>query len=129
MRRPAAKTETDTSGRRQSEDRGEVMLALRKTSTAFGLDVVEVDEPGPPAAHEVQIEIAATGICGSDLHMADHCHDALAGLRKGRVPVAFEPDQGVVFGHETRLLQRPLRRHPSDCCHRVGEPVQGFAWP
>ncbi|WP_123629909.1 zinc-dependent alcohol dehydrogenase [Salinisphaera orenii] len=45
------------------------MLALRKTSTAFGLDVVEVDEPGPPAAHEVQIEIAATGICGSDLHV------------------------------------------------------------
>ncbi|WP_306168678.1 zinc-binding dehydrogenase [Halomonas sp. MMSF_3323] len=73
------------------------MRAIVLRNERLGLESL----PDPtPEAGEVLVKTLACGICGSDLHMADHCHDALAGLRKGRVPVAFEPDQGVVFGHE-----------------------------
>jgi len=43
------------------------MLALRKTEAGEGLTLVEVPEPGAPGAGDIQIEVAATGICGSDL--------------------------------------------------------------
>jgi 2-desacetyl-2-hydroxyethyl bacteriochlorophyllide A dehydrogenase len=45
------------------------MLALRKTVSGPGLDLAEIPHPGPPAAGEVLIEVSATGICGSDLHI------------------------------------------------------------
>lgn len=45
------------------------MLALRKTAPSPGLDLQEVDEPGRPGAGEVLIEVAAAGICGSDVHV------------------------------------------------------------
>ncbi|MFE1597632.1 zinc-dependent alcohol dehydrogenase [Methylobacterium sp. ID0610] len=44
------------------------MLALRKTAAAFGLDLVEVEGPTQPAPGFVTIDVAAAGICGSDLH-------------------------------------------------------------
>ena len=75
--------------------------ALRAHSGEIAFPGGRIDPTDPtPEAGEVLVKTLACGICGSDLHMADHCHDALAGLRKGRVPVAFEPEQGVVFGHE-----------------------------
>jgi threonine 3-dehydrogenase len=43
--------------------------ALQKTAPSFGLDLREVAEPSAPAAHEVLVEVAAAGICGSDLHI------------------------------------------------------------
>ena len=44
------------------------MLTLRKTSASFGLDLGEIDEAPPPAAHEVMVAVEAAGICGSDVH-------------------------------------------------------------
>ncbi len=44
------------------------MLALRKTQAGFGLEAVEVPEPGAPAAGEVTVRVEAVGICGSDVH-------------------------------------------------------------
>ena len=44
------------------------MLTLRKTSASFGLDLGEIDEAPPPAAHEVTVAVEAAGICGSDVH-------------------------------------------------------------
>jgi L-iditol 2-dehydrogenase len=44
------------------------MLALRKTATIYGADLVEVEPPHEPDAAEVIVAVAATGICGSDLH-------------------------------------------------------------
>lgn len=44
------------------------MLALRKTKAAFGLELTEMPEPGTPGPGMVLIEVAAVGICGSDLH-------------------------------------------------------------
>lgn len=45
------------------------MQALRKLSTEFGLKVVDVPEPHTPQPDEIQLRIASTGICGSDLHV------------------------------------------------------------
>lgn len=45
------------------------MLALRKTAPAPGLSLDEVPEPGRPGTGEVLIEVAAAGICGSDVHV------------------------------------------------------------
>lgn len=44
------------------------MLAFRKMAPAFGADIVTVPEPTLPAAGMATIEIAAAGICGSDIH-------------------------------------------------------------
>jgi 2-desacetyl-2-hydroxyethyl bacteriochlorophyllide A dehydrogenase len=45
------------------------MLALRKTEAGPGLQLCDVAHPGSPGTGEVLIEVAATGICGSDLHI------------------------------------------------------------
>lgn len=60
--------------------------------------VVEVDEPGAPAAvdDEVRVRVASAGICGSDLHMlpmglaATMGHEFAGTLADG-TPVAVEP--------------------------------------
>jgi threonine dehydrogenase-like Zn-dependent dehydrogenase len=46
------------------------MLALRKLTPARGLDLVDAAEPRA-APGEVIVEVAAAGICGSDLHVDD----------------------------------------------------------
>ncbi len=43
------------------------MLALQKTRDCPGLELCEIATPLPPGPGEVTIEVAATGICGSDL--------------------------------------------------------------
>lgn len=45
------------------------MLALRKTVASPGLSLVDAPEPGPLSPNEVLIDVAAVGICGSDLHV------------------------------------------------------------
>lgn len=45
------------------------MLALRKTGPGFGLEMLQVPEPSGPGEHEVVVEVAATGVCGSDVHV------------------------------------------------------------
>lgn len=44
------------------------MLALRKTQAGFGIEALEVPDPGAPAPGEVTVRIEAVGICGSDVH-------------------------------------------------------------
>lgn len=44
------------------------MLALRKTTPAFGVTPEEVAPAHPPGPGEVVIDVAAAGICGSDVH-------------------------------------------------------------
>lgn len=43
------------------------MLALQKRRNERGLELVEIAEPPSPRPGELLVEIAATGICGSDL--------------------------------------------------------------
>jgi len=45
------------------------MLALRKTRPAFGLEWEEVPEPPAPSGADVLLQVAAVGICGSDVHI------------------------------------------------------------
>lgn len=45
------------------------MKALQKTAPGFGLELREVAEPAAPGPGEVLLEVAAVGICGSDLHI------------------------------------------------------------
>ena len=47
------------------------MLALRKTHPAAGLELVEVPPPRCDTPDEVLVQVRATGICGSDLHVDD----------------------------------------------------------
>lgn len=44
------------------------MLALRKTQAAFGAELVRLSAPAAPSRNCVLIEVAAAGICGSDVH-------------------------------------------------------------
>ena len=64
---------------------------------------VQHHEPVPPGAGEVQIEVAYTGICGTDLHIYH-------GLMDGRV------DPPVVIGHEM-----------SGRIAEIGEGVRGWS--
>lgn len=47
------------------------MLALRKLAPEPGLALREVPEPAAPGPGEVTIRVAAAGICGTDLHVAE----------------------------------------------------------
>ncbi|MEN0107494.1 MAG: zinc-binding dehydrogenase [Pseudomonas sp.] len=53
-----------------------------------------------PGAGEVLVKTLACGICGSDLHMFHHCEHVLANFKRGNIPIAFDDQQDVVFGHE-----------------------------
>lgn len=66
------------------------MLALRKMAPAPGLDLQDVAEPGRPEAGEVLVEVAAAGICGSDVHV----YEWITGYEfmRSRLP--------VTLGHE-----------------------------
>jgi len=75
------------------------MLALQKTKPGLGLELRDVAPPEAPAPHEVLIEVAATGICGSDLHIEDWT-DMYQSFMGAALP--------VTIGHETagRVVQR-----------------------
>ncbi|KGE01921.1 MULTISPECIES: alcohol dehydrogenase catalytic domain-containing protein [Rhizobium/Agrobacterium group] len=79
------------------------MLAFRKTAPAFGADIVTVPEPTLPAAGMATIEVAAAGICGSDIH-------------------AYEWTSGYEFMQ--RFLPLTLGHEFSGIVEAVGEGVQ-----
>lgn len=64
------------------------------------LNVCDVPEP-VPARGQVLVKVLRCGICGSDLHMRQHCNNLKTLMKKvgyeDRFPSA---DQPVVFGHE-----------------------------
>ncbi|MFZ1383216.1 MAG: L-threonine 3-dehydrogenase [Scrofimicrobium sp.] len=64
------------------------MRALRKLTAAPGLDLVEIPEP-EPGFGEVKIRVAATGLCGTDLHLYRF---------DGGAPGSLNPPQ--TLGHE-----------------------------
>lgn len=47
------------------------MKALQKTQPAFGVELRDIAPPKAPGPGEVLIEVGATGICGSDLHVCE----------------------------------------------------------
>ncbi|QYU68694.1 Zn-dependent alcohol dehydrogenase [Leptolyngbya sp. 15MV] len=71
---------------------------LHRTGSPLRIETLTLDDPGP---HEVLIRVAATGVCHSDLHMADG---------------AFPAPLPCVLGHET-----------AGVVEAVGEHVRGLA--
>jgi len=63
------------------------------------LFVEEIPEPRV-APGLVLAEVVACGICGSDLHALQHTDQMIAAAKASGSPGAFDPDQGVVMGHE-----------------------------
>ena len=47
------------------------MRALQKIAPGFGVELREVDAPGPLGPQDVLIKVSAAGICGSDVHIYD----------------------------------------------------------
>jgi threonine 3-dehydrogenase len=45
------------------------MKALQKTRPAFGLELRDIPQPESPETGEVIVEVLATGLCGTDLHI------------------------------------------------------------
>ena len=75
------------------------MLALQKTHSGTGLVLRDVSAPPAPAPHEILIEVTATGICGSDLHIEEWT-PMYRSFMGSALP--------VTIGHETagRVVQR-----------------------
>jgi threonine dehydrogenase-like Zn-dependent dehydrogenase len=74
---------------------------MRAAVTRIGrLDVEDVAEP-EPGPGQVLVRTLACGICGSDLHAAaDMSRFAELTRRAAGGLMGFDPEQGVVFGHE-----------------------------
>lgn len=120
------------------------MLALRKTRPAFGLEAVEVADPGAPGDGEVIVRVDAVGICGSDVHiyewtdgydfMIPHLAVTMGHEFAGRVSAAAS-DSGVDVGMRVAVMPavscgRCLecrRAEPQNCSRRraLGLTVDG----
>lgn len=90
------------------------MKAIAKTSPAPGLAVIEVPEPRPGPG-EVLVEVKASGICGTDLHV--YRSELGFGARLGGFP--------RIIGHEPAGVVRAVgpgvtEFRPGDCV--VGDP-------
>ncbi len=66
------------------------MKALQKTTAAFGVELRDIDPPGPLGVNDVLIEVDATGVCGTDVHIYE--------WTSGYEHVA--PAMPVTLGHE-----------------------------
>jgi threonine 3-dehydrogenase len=67
-----------------------LMKALQKTGPAFGLELRDVAEPESPARDQVIVEVSATGLCGTDVHI----YEWTAGYE------AMTKAMPVTLGHE-----------------------------
>ena len=63
------------------------------------LRVVERPEPRPGSG-QVLVKVLRCGICGSDLHVRDHCDEWGALMTRSNYTALTRSDQEVVFGHE-----------------------------
>ena len=119
-------------------DDGRRMQAVQKIRPAFGLELRDVPEPSSPLPHEVILSVAATGVCGTDLHIYEWTpgYEAMT----ARMPVTLGHEfSGVVarVGPDVRGLEvgtlvavRPSvvcgvcaacsRGHADDCEKRTG---------
>ena len=63
------------------------------------LEVVERPEP-QPGRGQVLVKILRCGICGSDLHVREHCDEWGAIMARSGYTALTSSDQEVIFGHE-----------------------------
>lgn len=104
------------------------MLALQKTEAAPGVELREVAPPPAPGPGEVLIEIEATGVCGTDVHIA-HWTPGYESMQRA---------MPVTIGHETcgricaagegvdpALVGQRVTIRPSVLCHRCAPCLNG----
>lgn len=73
---------------------------MRAVSCQRGvLSVAELPDPRPGRGHVV-LEVAACGICGSDLHARHHCDELAQDAAATGYDAFMRSDQSVVMGHE-----------------------------
>ena len=87
-------------------DFGRRMQAVQKIRPAFGLELRDVPEPASPLPDEVILSVAATGVCGTDLHIYEWTpgYEAMT----ARMPVTLGHEfSGVVarIGTDVRELE------------------------
>lgn len=105
------------------------MLALRKTAPVFGASLQEVPEPHSPAPDEVLVEVAAVGICGSDLHvyewgesyefMRERLPVTLGHEFSGRIVATGADVVGQTVGERVAIV-------PSTSCMKCEECLAGY---
>lgn len=97
------------------------MLALQKIRPEAGLEFRETEKPLTPPAGEVLIRVHATGICGTDLHIAEWT-PGYEGMEKAMPVTLGHEFAGVVealgTGVSQDLLGRRVTVRPSTVCHR-----------
>ena len=114
------------------------MKALQKTAPAFGLEWRDVPSPTIDAPDDVIVEVAAAGVCGSDLHIYDWTggYDFVTpampvtiGHEFAGVVVAHGCDAGplalgqrvvVIPSVECNACRHCVAGHPDDCQDRRG---------
>ena len=114
------------------------MRAVQKVRPEFGLDLREVPEPDAPLADEVIVSVAATGVCGTDLHIYEwtpgyeamtQCMPVTLGHEfSGVIASVGSSVRGLDVG--TLVAVRPSvvcgrcaacrDGRPDDCSHRTG---------
>lgn len=105
------------------------MRALRKMAAGFGLEAVDVAEPGAPGPGELLLRVEAVGICGSDVHvyewtdgydfMLPHLPVTLGHEFAGRVAAA---GAGTAVAEGTRVAVLPAVACGACAECRLGEP-------
>lgn len=97
------------------------MLALQKERPEPGIALNDVSVPGEPSAEEVLIQVQATGICGTDLHIASWT-DGYAAMKEAMPVTLGHEFCGVVtqvgVGVPSEALGAWITVRPSVLCHR-----------
>src|SRR5438105_5464647 len=75
---------TNASRRDERGDNHAAVLAVMKTAATRGFELREVSEPRP-AAGEVLLRVAATLVCGTDVHLYDWNAWAMARVQPPRI--------------------------------------------
>lgn len=104
------------------------MLALQKTEAAPGLSLREVAEPGLPQPGEVVLAIEATGVCGTDIHIAHWTPGYESMTSAMPVTIGHETCGRVLRageGVDPALIGRRVTVRPSVLCHACPACVRG----
>lgn len=104
------------------------MLALQKTQAAPGVSLREVPEPPAPGEGEVLIDIEATGICGTDVHI-DHWASGYDSMRQA-MPVTIGHEtcgrvRSLGAGVDASLAGQRVTIRPSVLCHACPSCARG----
>ncbi|MBE9638635.1 zinc-dependent alcohol dehydrogenase [Salipiger mangrovisoli] len=96
------------------------MLALQKTAAAPGLELREVTAPPVPGPGEVLLAIEATGVCGTDVHIA-HWTPGYESMQQA-MPVTIGHEtcgrvESLGAGVDPALHGRRVTVRPSVLCH------------